>query len=82
MPKWLKTILVQNVIVIKILKKFGETEIIPAMLRVWQETTVEELKALLCINILMGVNSLPQYKLHWQQNNFIGKPAKTNQERN
>ena len=39
---------------------------------VWQETTVEELKALLGINILMGINTLPQYKLSWHPNDFIG----------
>ena len=39
---------------------------------VWQETIVEELKALICINILMDLNPLPQYKLYWHQNNFIG----------
>ena len=39
---------------------------------VWQETTVEELKALFGINILMGLNPLPQSKLNWHQNDFIG----------
>ena len=39
---------------------------------VWQETTVEELKALFCINMLKGLNPLPQYKLYWHQNDFIG----------
>ena len=39
---------------------------------VWQETTVDELKALFSINILMDLNPLPQYKLHWHQNNFNG----------
>ena len=39
---------------------------------VWQETTFEELKALLSINILMGLNPLPQYKLYCYQNNVIG----------
>ena len=39
---------------------------------VWQETTVEELKALFGINIVMGLNPLPQYKLCWHQNDFIG----------
>ena len=39
---------------------------------VWQETTVEELKALFGIYILMGLNPLPQYKLYWHQNDFIG----------
>ena len=40
---------------------------------VWQVTTVEELKALFGMNILMGLNQLPQYKLYWHQYNFIGK---------
>ena len=39
---------------------------------VWQETTVEELKALFGINILMGLNQPPQYKLLWHQNDLIG----------
>ena len=39
---------------------------------VWQETTVEESKALFGINILMGLNPLPQYKLYWHHNDFIG----------
>ena len=39
---------------------------------VWQETAVEELKALFGINILMGLNPPPQYKLYWHQNYFVG----------
>ena len=39
---------------------------------VWQETTVEELKALFGIKILMGPNPLPEYKLYWHQNDFNG----------
>ena len=39
----------------------------------WQETTAEELKALFGVNILMGLNPLPQYKLYWHQNDFTGK---------
>ena len=39
---------------------------------VWQETTVEESKALFCINILIGLNTLSQYKLYWHQNDYIG----------
>ena len=38
----------------------------------WQETTVEEFKALFGISILMGLNPLPQYKLYWHQNDSIG----------
>ena len=38
----------------------------------WQKTTVEELKALFGINILMGLNPIPQYNLHWLHNEFIG----------
>ena len=48
-------------------KKFGETEIIMI-----QETTVEELKALFGVNIVMGLYPLPQYKLYWHPNDFIG----------
>ena len=39
---------------------------------VWQESTVEELKTLFGINILMGLNPPPQYKLYLHQNDFIG----------
>ena len=48
---------------------------------VWQETTVKELKALFGIKILMSLNPLPQYKLHWHHNDFIdnnGVKNKTN----
>ena len=34
---------------------------------VCQETTVEELKALIGMKILMGLNPLSQYKLYWNQ---------------
>ena len=39
---------------------------------VLQETTVEELKAVPGINILIGLNPLPQYKQYRLQNSFIG----------
>ena len=39
---------------------------------VWQETTVEELKAIFGINIFMGLNPLPQNKLYRHQNDFFG----------
>ena len=39
---------------------------------VWQEITVEEFKALFGINILMSLNPLPQYKIYWHKNDFIG----------
>ena len=38
----------------------------------WQETTVEVLKALSGISIVMGLNPLPQCKLYWYQNDFTG----------
>ena len=37
-----------------------------------QETTVEGLKALFGINILMDLNPLLQYRPFWQQNDFFG----------
>ena len=39
---------------------------------VWWETTVEELKALFGMDILIGPNPLPQYILYWHQKDFIG----------
>ena len=42
------------------------------MLSVWKETSVEELKALFCMNMWMGLHPLSQYKLYWYQNDFIG----------
>ena len=38
----------------------------------WQETTVEELKGIVGINILMDLNPLPQCKFYLHQNDFIG----------
>ena len=53
--------------------KFGENRNNPDCVdSVWQETTVEKLKALFGINILISLNPLPQYKLYWLQNDFIG----------
>ena len=53
-------------------KKLRETEIILTMLIVCgRKPQLEELKALFGINILMGLNPLPQYKLYWHQNDFI-----------
>ena len=51
-------------------KKFGEANN-SYYVSVWQETTVQELKALSGINIFMGLNPLPQYKLYFYQNDFI-----------
>ena len=39
---------------------------------VWHETTVEELKALFGMNVLMGLNPLLKYKLYWHQDDFTG----------
>ena len=45
----------------------------------WQETTVEELKKLFGMNVLMGLNLLLQYKLYWHLNNFIGNSGEVKQ---
>ena len=37
----------------------------------WYETTVEELRALFGVTILMGINSLPQFRMYWDVNEFI-----------
>ena len=38
----------------------------------WSDTSVPEMRALLGINILMGVSTLPQYHLYWHKDKFIG----------
>ena len=38
----------------------------------WYEITVEELRALFGVTILMGINGLPQFRMYWDVNEFIG----------
>ena len=38
----------------------------------WTETTVDELKALFGVTILMGISNLPEVQLYWDSNQFIG----------
>ena len=38
----------------------------------WQETSVDELRALFGVTILMGINLLPQVRMYWDHDEFIG----------
>lgn len=38
---------------------------------VWYECTMDEMRAYLGLLILMGINKLPDYKLHWSKNKFL-----------
>ena len=40
--------------------------------RHWELTTAAEIKAFFGLNILMGVNRLPSYKMYWSTNSFLG----------
>ncbi|XP_052218050.1 piggyBac transposable element-derived protein 4-like [Dreissena polymorpha] len=50
---------------------------IPTDLR-WQDTTEEEMRAFLAINILMGINQLPNAEMFWSSNPFINNAGITN----
>ena len=38
----------------------------------WENTSVAEVRALFGANIMMGINHLPQYKMYWHKDSFIG----------
>ena len=38
----------------------------------WVNTSAPEIRALFGINIMMGINSLPQYKMYWHKDMFLG----------
>ena len=38
----------------------------------WVDTSAPEIRALFGINIMMGINSLPQYKMYWHKDMFLG----------
>ncbi|XP_062595326.1 piggyBac transposable element-derived protein 4-like [Saccostrea cucullata] len=38
---------------------------------VWYDCTTEEMRAYLGLLIIMGINKLPDYKLHWSKNKFL-----------
>ncbi|XP_060562864.1 piggyBac transposable element-derived protein 4-like [Ruditapes philippinarum] len=41
----------------------------------WEEVTVHEMRAFLGINILMGINQLPEAKMYWSTDPLIGNTA-------
>ena len=38
----------------------------------WCDVTMDEMRAYLDLLIFMGINKLPDYKLHWSKNKFLG----------
>ena len=38
----------------------------------WVNTSLDEIRTLFGMNIMMGINSLPQYKLYWYKDSFLG----------
>ena len=38
----------------------------------WYDVTKDEMRAYLGLLIFMGINKLPDYKLHWSKNKFLG----------
>ena len=38
----------------------------------WYDVTMDEMRAYLGLLIFMGINKLPDYKLHWSKNKFLG----------
>ena len=38
----------------------------------WYDVTMAEMRACLGLIIFMGINKLPDYKLHWSRNKFFG----------
>lgn len=39
----------------------------------WTDTTIDEMKAFLGLQILMGIIQLPRYTMYWSSDKFIGK---------
>lgn len=39
----------------------------------WVDTTIDEMKAFLGLQILMGIIQLPRYTMYWSSNKFMGK---------
>ena len=41
----------------------------------WYETTCEEMRAFIALNVLFGIKSLPETRLFWSKNPYLGVPA-------
>ena len=41
----------------------------------WYETTCEEMRAFIALNVLFGIKSLPETRLFWSENPYLGVPA-------
>ena len=40
----------------------------------WHPTTCEEMRAFFVLNVLFGIKSLPETRMYWSKDNFIGVP--------
>ena len=38
----------------------------------WYETTCEEMRAFVALNVLFGIKALPEMRLHWSKDPFLG----------
>ena len=38
----------------------------------WVNTSVDEMRAFFGMNLIMGINNLPMYKLYWHKDSFLG----------
>ena len=38
----------------------------------WVNTSVDEMRAFFGMNVIMGINNLPGYKLYWHKDSFLG----------
>lgn len=41
----------------------------------WYATTCEEMHAFVTINILFGIKTLPETRLYWSKDSFLGVPS-------
>ena len=41
----------------------------------WHPTTCEEMRAFFALNVLFGIKSLPETRMYWSKDNFIGVPT-------
>jgi len=41
----------------------------------WYATTCEEMRAFVAINILFGIKTLPETRLYWSKDSFLGVPS-------
>ena len=38
----------------------------------WVNTSADEMRAFFGMNLIIGINNLPQYKLYWHTDSFLG----------